>query len=207
MGEAPDGDDPGGNARGRRSARSAADAKARVPDADDAFRGRREPDHPPPARSGSRRSPTRRRTTSATPRRTGKRRSAFSAKTPHVVLVLGSQNSSNSQRLAELARESGRAAYLIDGVPRHSTQLVPPRRHGPRHGRALARRNSSSKIVSNTYASNSTPRSNPAPSEKKKSTSPPERIKRSSPRPSHVTASPADRTSRTPPRPFRVFRG
>lgn len=32
-----------------------------------------------------------------------------------VVLVLGSQNSSNSQRLAELARESGRRSYLIDG--------------------------------------------------------------------------------------------
>jgi len=32
-----------------------------------------------------------------------------------VVLVLGSQNSSNSQRLAELARESGVPAYLIDG--------------------------------------------------------------------------------------------
>jgi 4-hydroxy-3-methylbut-2-enyl diphosphate reductase len=31
-----------------------------------------------------------------------------------VVLVLGSQNSSNSQRLAELARSSGRPAYLID---------------------------------------------------------------------------------------------
>lgn len=32
------------------------------------------------------------------------------------VLVLGSQNSSNSQRLAELARERGTPAYLIDGV-------------------------------------------------------------------------------------------
>lgn len=32
-----------------------------------------------------------------------------------VVLVVGSQNSSNSQRLAELARASGRPAYLIDG--------------------------------------------------------------------------------------------
>jgi 4-hydroxy-3-methylbut-2-enyl diphosphate reductase len=31
------------------------------------------------------------------------------------VLVLGSQNSSNSQRLAELARESGVPAYLVDG--------------------------------------------------------------------------------------------
>lgn len=33
-----------------------------------------------------------------------------------VVLVLGSQNSSNSQRLAELARERGVAAYLVDGA-------------------------------------------------------------------------------------------
>jgi 4-hydroxy-3-methylbut-2-enyl diphosphate reductase len=32
-----------------------------------------------------------------------------------VALVLGSQNSSNSQRLAELARERGIRAYLIDG--------------------------------------------------------------------------------------------
>lgn len=33
-----------------------------------------------------------------------------------VVLVLGSQNSSNSQRLAELGRESGVRAHLIDGA-------------------------------------------------------------------------------------------
>jgi 4-hydroxy-3-methylbut-2-enyl diphosphate reductase len=33
-----------------------------------------------------------------------------------VVLVLGSQNSSNSQRLAELARENGISAHLIDGA-------------------------------------------------------------------------------------------
>ena len=33
-----------------------------------------------------------------------------------VVLVLGSQNSSNSQRLAELARETSKPAYLIDGA-------------------------------------------------------------------------------------------
>ena len=32
-----------------------------------------------------------------------------------VVLVLGSQNSSNSQRLRELASEQGKAGYLIDG--------------------------------------------------------------------------------------------
>ena len=33
-----------------------------------------------------------------------------------VVLVLGSQNSSNSQRLAEIARAAGKPAYLIDRV-------------------------------------------------------------------------------------------
>jgi 4-hydroxy-3-methylbut-2-enyl diphosphate reductase len=33
-----------------------------------------------------------------------------------IVLVLGSQNSSNSQRLAELARENGIVAHLIDGA-------------------------------------------------------------------------------------------
>ena len=33
-----------------------------------------------------------------------------------VVLVLGSQNSSNSQRLKEIAKENGVAAYLIDGA-------------------------------------------------------------------------------------------
>ncbi|MCA9169122.1 MAG: 4-hydroxy-3-methylbut-2-enyl diphosphate reductase, partial [Planctomycetales bacterium] len=32
-----------------------------------------------------------------------------------LVLVLGSQNSSNSQRLRELAEETGRPAQLIDG--------------------------------------------------------------------------------------------
>ncbi len=32
-----------------------------------------------------------------------------------VAIVLGSQNSSNSQRLAELARERGIPAYLVDG--------------------------------------------------------------------------------------------
>ncbi|MCB0419048.1 MAG: hypothetical protein KDD39_15490, partial [Bdellovibrionales bacterium] len=33
-----------------------------------------------------------------------------------LVLVIGSQNSSNSQRLAEIARDRGKRAYLIDGV-------------------------------------------------------------------------------------------
>lgn len=33
-----------------------------------------------------------------------------------IVIVLGSQNSSNSQRLKEIAKEHGKAAYLIDGA-------------------------------------------------------------------------------------------
>lgn len=33
-----------------------------------------------------------------------------------LVIVLGSQNSSNSQRMAEVARDHGKPAYLIDGV-------------------------------------------------------------------------------------------
>ena len=33
-----------------------------------------------------------------------------------IVLVIGSQNSSNSQRLRELGREQGKDAFLIDGV-------------------------------------------------------------------------------------------
>jgi 4-hydroxy-3-methylbut-2-en-1-yl diphosphate reductase len=37
------------------------------------------------------------------------------AKEAQLLLVLGSQNSSNSQRLAELGRETGVTAYLIDG--------------------------------------------------------------------------------------------
>ncbi|MEX2170643.1 MAG: 4-hydroxy-3-methylbut-2-enyl diphosphate reductase [Pirellulales bacterium] len=41
---------------------------------------------------------------------------ALLSKDTDIVLVLGSQNSSNSQRLAELARERGIPAYLVDGV-------------------------------------------------------------------------------------------
>lgn len=49
---------------------------------------------------------------------TQNRQEAVSLLAPEVqlVLVLGSQNSSNSQRLAELARERGVPAHLIDGA-------------------------------------------------------------------------------------------
>jgi len=48
---------------------------------------------------------------------TQNRQEAVSILSPEadLVIVLGSQNSSNSQRLAELARERGIAAHLIDG--------------------------------------------------------------------------------------------
>ncbi len=49
---------------------------------------------------------------------TQNRQEAVKELVPHadVVIVLGSQNSSNSLRLAELARTCGKPAYLIDGV-------------------------------------------------------------------------------------------
>jgi 4-hydroxy-3-methylbut-2-enyl diphosphate reductase len=49
---------------------------------------------------------------------TTNRQEAVSELAPRVdlVLVLGSQNSSNSQRLKEIAAELGKPAYLIDGV-------------------------------------------------------------------------------------------
>ncbi|MBI3860939.1 MAG: 4-hydroxy-3-methylbut-2-enyl diphosphate reductase [Planctomycetia bacterium] len=49
---------------------------------------------------------------------TTNRQEAVAALTPDVdlVIVLGSQNSSNSQRLREMATEQGKPAYLIDGI-------------------------------------------------------------------------------------------
>lgn len=43
-----------------------------------------------------------------------------------VVIVLGSQNSSNSQRLRELADSRGRRAYLIDGVAEIQSEWFQP---------------------------------------------------------------------------------
>lgn len=48
------------------------------------------------------------------------------AREADVVLVLGSQNSSNSQRLAELARSLGKPAYLIDRVTELQTEWFRP---------------------------------------------------------------------------------
>ena len=52
-----------------------------------------------------------------------------------VVLVLGSQNSSNSQRLAELAARVGRGGLPDRRAGRHRPELVPARRHGAGHRR------------------------------------------------------------------------
>ena len=74
--------------------------------------------------SGSRTSPPRRRRTFATPPRTARRRSASLCGEADVTLVLGSQNSSNSQRLAELSAERGVPAYLIDGPGGHRPRVA-----------------------------------------------------------------------------------
>ena len=77
--------------------------------------GRRCQPHHRRLKSGSRTSSVRRKKIFATPRKTGKKPCGKFAAEADVVLVVGSQNSSNSQRLAELARETGTAAHLIDG--------------------------------------------------------------------------------------------
>jgi 4-hydroxy-3-methylbut-2-enyl diphosphate reductase len=55
---------------------------------------------------------------------TTNRQEAVSELAPHVdlVVVLGSQNSSNSQRLKEIAAELGKPAHLIDGVAEMRTE-------------------------------------------------------------------------------------
>ena len=54
-----------------------------------------------------------------------------------LVLVLGSQNSSNSQRLAEIAESLGVPSHLIDGVSEIRRRLVPGRGDRADHGRRL----------------------------------------------------------------------
>ena len=58
------------------------------------------------------------------------------AREADVVLVLGSQNSSNSQRLAELASETGVPAYLIDGPADIDPGWFQPDRHRADHRRS-----------------------------------------------------------------------
>ena len=72
-GRGPGAHSSGAERRGRRSARSAGRREGRLPDADDAERGRRRGHHRRAASGASRTSSARRRTTSATPRRTARR--------------------------------------------------------------------------------------------------------------------------------------
>ena len=96
--------------------------------------------------ASSRRSRGRRTTTSATPPRTARTPCANWPRECDLVLVVGSPNSSNSNRLRELAEREGVEAYLIDGASRDRPALGagPPahRRHRRRlgAGRAGARR-------------------------------------------------------------------
>ena len=68
--------------------------------------------------SASRRSSGPAPTTSATRPPTARRPSSSSPSECDLVLVIGSRNSSNSNRLVEVAREHGAASHLIDNEPR-----------------------------------------------------------------------------------------
>ena len=76
-----------------------------------------------------------------------------------VVLVLGSQNSSNSQRLAELARERRMPAYLIDGPGDLDPAWFTRREDGARHGRRQRSGGSGRGSAWIGFASGSAPRS------------------------------------------------
>ncbi len=122
--------------------------EGRVPDADDAERGRRQGDHRRAATRSSRRS--------SGPRKddicyaTQNRQEAVRDLVPEadVVLVLGSQNSSNSKRLAEIARASGQAGAPDRRRRRAPRRVVRGRRHGADHGRGAAPRRTSCRSAS-----------------------------------------------------------
>ena len=103
--------------------------------------GRRHPRHHRGAAArASRRSRARRTTTSATPPRTARTPCANWPRDCDLVLVVGSPNSSNSNRLRELAEREGVEAHLIDGADRDRPALgagPPPHR---RHRRRLRAR-------------------------------------------------------------------
>ena len=108
---------PGRNRRRRRRACTSRNPEQhRVRDADHAVDRRHPRDHrrAEAALPGDRRA--RSTTTSATPPRTARTRCASSAPQCDLVLVVGSPNSSNSNRLRELAEKQGVPAYLIDGA-------------------------------------------------------------------------------------------
>ena len=106
-----------------------------LPDADDAERGRRRGHHRRPEAALPARSSARRKDDICYA--TQNRQEAVKDLVPEadVVLVLGSQNSSNSKRLAEIARACGKPAYLIDGVKDLREDWFTRRRDGAGHGR------------------------------------------------------------------------
>ena len=90
-------------------------AEGRLALADHAVGRRDDGDRRRDPASASRSCSTRRATTSATPPRTASWRSRRSAPSADLVIVVGSANSSNSVRLAEVALEAGaKAAYRVD---------------------------------------------------------------------------------------------
>ena len=79
-------------------------------------------------------------TTSATPPRTARTPCASWPADCDLVLVVGSVNSSNSNRLRELAEKQGAAAYLIDGAENIDPAWLAGKRAHRRHRRRLRAR-------------------------------------------------------------------
>ena len=109
-------DGPGRDRRRRRGPRPTYRREGRLPDPDDLERRRRQHRHrrPPGPKFPKIANPPKDDICYATQNRQEAVREL--ATKADVVLVLGSQNSSNSKRLAEIARSLGPHAHLIDGV-------------------------------------------------------------------------------------------
>ena len=88
------------------------------------------------------------------------------------VIVLGSQNSSNSMRLAELARTHGKPAYLIDSIRDLPDRRLHGRGNGAHHGRRQRPGGDGARVRRNLARSFRRRASRPAPSARNTSASP-----------------------------------
>ena len=143
MGEAPDAHRARRDRGRRRRARGRGPRRSSPTSRRPRCRSTRRARSSPACASASRTSPGRAPTTSVTRRRTARRPSSRWRAQCDLVLVIGSRNSSNSNRLVEVAREHGADSHLIDneaqvrgGVARGRAR----RRHHLRRERARGAR-------------------------------------------------------------------